>query len=315
MENNLGFKNKNERNEFFIAIAVIVFFIWLFWGLGACNDWLSQGENKSELMSETLGADTDGDGVLDSLDHCPTVVGRAYNYGCPVTDSTHIDTDGDGIIDLEDACIEQYAKTENGCPMESENDKDGDGTPDESDECPEVAGPEERNGCPQDTDGDGVLDIYDNCPEDAGDAQNNGCPDVQAIPVPIPEENVELDTATISEDEAEVLQKAKYGVEFETASSKLKPESKKILDDIAAIMQKHPEAKLSIVGYTDSKGDDNYNLELSRNRAKACAEYLASDGVSAERISWNGMGESNPVAANDTQEGRAKNRRVEFVLE
>ncbi len=314
MENNLGFANKNDRNEFFIAIAVILFFVWLFWGLGECNK-LQERDNENETadVSDTLLPDADGDGVMDSLDHCPDVYGKAYNYGCPVNDSTEIDTDGDGIIDIEDECPQQYAKTENGCPIPDENDTDGDGTPDSEDECPEVAGPVERKGCPLDTDGDGVLDIYDKCPEEVGPSQNDGCPEAAAVPAVAPEKNA--DTVNISKEEAEVLAKATYGVEFETASANLKEESKKILDEIAGILEKHPEAKISIVGYTDSKGDDEYNLKLSKNRAKSCAQHLEKDGVHADRISWSGKGEADPIATNDTEEGRAKNRRVEFVVE
>ncbi len=314
MENNLGFDSKNDRNEFFIAIAVILFFLWLFWGLRACNSWMASDKiSPDAVVSDTLIADADGDGVLDSLDHCPTLEGPAYNYGCPADDSSSIDTDGDGIIDTQDQCPTLYAKTQDGCPAKSDSDRDGDGTPDNQDQCPDVAGPTERKGCPQDTDGDGVIDIYDDCPETKGLADNNGCPQESVIPTPIAE--TAEDTAVVTEEEAEVLQRAKYGVEFETASATLKPQSTVILDDIDAIMTKHPEAKLAIVGHTDSQGDDAYNLQLSKERAHSCATYLQEKGISADRIAWSGKGETSPVATNDTEEGRAKNRRVEFVVE
>ncbi len=314
MENNLGFKTKNERNEFFIAIVVILFFLWLFWGLNACNNWIAGDQISTEtIASDTTLADADGDGVRDSLDHCPTVVGPAYNYGCPADDSSSIDTDGDGIIDTRDLCPTLYAKTTNGCPNKTDDDRDGDGTPDKQDQCPDVAGPEERKGCPQDTDGDGVLDIHDECPETKGKAENNGCPREALIPLEIAE--TQEDTAVVTEEEAELLQRAKYGVEFETASANLKPSSKDILNDIATIMEKHPEAKLTIVGHTDNQGDASYNLNLSQERAHSCATFLEQKGINTERITWSGQGETRPVASNDTEEGRAKNRRVEFVVE
>ncbi len=310
MENNLGFKTKNDRNEFFIAIAVILFFLWLFWGLGACNKWMAGDAITSQ---EATLPDADGDGVLDSLDHCPSTAGPAYNYGCPAEDSSSIDTDGDGIIDTEDECPELYAQTDDGCPAQSDGDSDGDGTPDVQDQCPDTPGPKEHKGCPQDTDGDGVLDIYDDCPETKGLAQNKGCPKENIVPVPVTEPAE--DTPVVTKEEAEVLQKATYGVEFETASAQLKNSSQEILDDIAAIMHKHPEAKLAIVGHTDSQGDDSYNLQLSKERAHSCATYLEQKGISADRITWSGKGETSPVATNDTEDGRAKNRRVEFVVE
>ncbi|HSQ46103.1 MAG TPA: thrombospondin type 3 repeat-containing protein, partial [Lutibacter sp.] len=110
--------------------------------------------------------DTDGDGIVDSKDDCPTVAGLAALNGCP-------DTDGDGIADKDDACPnEKGTKANKGCP-----DTDGDGVVDKDDACPTVAGPSANKGCPwPDTDGDGVLDNVDKCPTVAGPASNNGCP-------------------------------------------------------------------------------------------------------------------------------------------
>ncbi len=111
--------------------------------------------------------DTDGDGIQDSEDKCPTEAGLAIFQGCP-------DTDNDGIIDSEDLCPKDPGTPEyKGCP-----DTDSDGLPDNVDKCPKERGPKENNGCPWlDTDGDGVLDKDDACPKVKGIAALKGCPD------------------------------------------------------------------------------------------------------------------------------------------
>ncbi len=148
---------------------------------------------------------------------------------------------------------------------------------------------------PKDSDGDGIADAFDRCPTIKGIAANNGCP--------------EIDTET-----QEILAIALEGIQFETAKDVLKSESYPILDRVVAIMEKHPEYNMAIEGYTDSSGDDAMNLDLSKRRAKRAMDYLISKGISANRLSSEGFGEANPVASNDTKEGRAKNRRVEFRI-
>lgn len=109
--------------------------------------------------------DTDGDGIADKEDECPTVAGVVAFKGCP-------DTDKDGIKDSEDACPNSPGKKElKGCP-----DTDNDGIADKDDKCPSEAGKKEFGGCP-DTDGDGIMDSADKCPTVAGLAKFNGCPD------------------------------------------------------------------------------------------------------------------------------------------
>jgi outer membrane protein OmpA-like peptidoglycan-associated protein len=113
--------------------------------------------------------DSDGDGVPDNQDDCPTVPGPRENRGCPWPD-----TDGDGVPDREDKCPTVPGPKENqGCPWP---DTDGDGIPDKDDKCPTVPGPKENQGCPLDTDGDGVLDKDDKCPTVPGPKENQGCP-------------------------------------------------------------------------------------------------------------------------------------------
>ena len=103
------------------------------------------------------------------------------------------------------------------------------------------------------------------------------------------------------------------GIRFDVGKATLKPESMGIINTIAEMMEEHPELKFSIEGHTDSDGDADANQKLSEDRANAVKNKLVSMGISADRLSTKGFGESNPVATNDTSEGKANNRRVEFI--
>lgn len=105
-----------------------------------------------------------------------------------------------------------------------------------------------------------------------------------------------------------------YGVYFDFDSAVVKPESKPQLDQIAELLRKEPALKLLITGHTDNKGDFAYNMKLSTERAAAVVAALVSGyGIDPSRLSSAGLGSTSPVAPNDTEEGRAKNRRVELV--
>jgi outer membrane protein OmpA-like peptidoglycan-associated protein len=105
-----------------------------------------------------------------------------------------------------------------------------------------------------------------------------------------------------------------HGIRFATDSDRLKKESAAVLTQVAAGLQKNPNLKLEIDGYTDSVGDAAHNLDLSRRRAQAVASALASQfGIEAARLSVNGFGANRPIASNDTSDGQAANRRVEFL--
>ena len=227
--------------------------------------------------------DTDGDGLHDGRDDCPEQAGAPSMNGCPATD-----TDGDGIADSDDACPEAAGpRATRGCP-----DMDGDGVPDADDRCPEKPGP--YTGCP-DTDGDGVMDAEDRCPEESGLITNKGCPEIE-------------------EEVRDVLNLAMRAVQFETGSANLKSASFAVLDQIATIMGQYRAYELRIGGHTDNVGEAASNQTLSESRAKACFDYLVSKGVAAERMSYAGFGEEQPVADNGTSSGRSLNRRVEFDL-
>jgi len=105
-----------------------------------------------------------------------------------------------------------------------------------------------------------------------------------------------------------------YGIYFDTGKAEVKPESDAALNEIAKLLQQDPQLKLYVVGHTDNVGALASNMDLSRRRAAAVTEVLTTKhGVGAARLSPQGDGPTAPVASNETEEGRAKNRRVELV--
>ena len=106
-----------------------------------------------------------------------------------------------------------------------------------------------------------------------------------------------------------------YGIHFETGQAAIQQESQSLLDDIAAVMKQFPDWRLEIVGHTDAAGDPAQNETLSRARADAVKAALVQRGIEAGRLAAQGVGEAQPVASNDTPDGRALNRRVELVRE
>ena len=103
------------------------------------------------------------------------------------------------------------------------------------------------------------------------------------------------------------------GVLFDFNKATLKPESTPVLQRVLAIAAHAPELKLEVQGHTDNVGDDDYNLRLSRARAAAVRDWLVANGVAGSRLGVNGYGKARPVASNDDDNGRAKNRRVEIA--
>lgn len=277
---------------------------YLFYNIGFTQ---STAKKKKEPVAKTEPAavippDKDGDGIEDSKDDCPDVKGTVK--GCPDSDGDGVadkddacpnekgilngcpDSDGDGIADKEDKCPDAKGIV-NGCP-----DSDGDGVADKDDKCPDVKGT--FSGCP-DSDGDGVGDGDDKCPAVAGKAEENGCPEIKQ----------------------EIIQKVDYAAKnifFRFGSDVLLNRSLMPLNEVVRLLQKDPALQLVIEAHTDSIGTEERNQELSERRAKRVALYFKNKGIDPKRITVQGYGETRPVADNNTNKGRAKNRRVEMKL-
>jgi outer membrane protein OmpA-like peptidoglycan-associated protein len=216
------------------------------------------------------------------------------------------DSDGDGIIDDEDACpevkgVETDDPKTNGCPP----DRDHDGIIDKEDACPDEKGiaddDPKKNGCPppKDTDGDGILDPDDACPNEKGaadpDPKKNGCPK----------------SVRVSEKEVVILEQ----VQFDTGKATIRKVSDDLLDQVAAVLKEHPElTKLEVQGHTDDRGSRAMNDTLSQARANAVMKAMVQRGVAAERLTAKGYGQNQPLDTNTTEEGRQRNRRVQFII-
>ena len=138
-----------------------------------------------------------------------------------------------------------------------------------------------------DSDGDGVIDRLDRCPDTlAGQKVDTyGCPDILLVLT---------------------------GINFKFDSSQIEPDSERILNQAVETLNKASSVDVRIEGHTDSTGSDAYNDKLSHRRANAVRDYLVQHGIAAARLTTDGKGESQPVASNDTADGRYQNRRVEF---
>jgi len=101
---------------------------------------------------------------------------------------------------------------------------------------------------------------------------------------------------------------------FDLNSTTLKPEGAAKLDDLVALLNEYPQANVEVIGYTDTSGSAAYNLKISEKRADSVANALIEKGIDSSRIQVRGEGENNPIASNDTREGRQQNRRVEIIV-
>jgi OOP family OmpA-OmpF porin len=210
------------------------------------------------------------------------------------------DEDGDGVFDALDKCPgtpRGAIVDDQGCPM----DTDGDGVYDGIDDCPGTpkGAKVDKRGCPMDTDGDGVPDGIDRCPNTpAGTTVDQwGC---------TAGETEFLDTGVFTTSD----------ILFAISKLDIEPESYPLLDRIGNSLVQWSKLKIEIGGYTDSSGSADFNQKLSEQRAQAVLDYLVKKFPEIERQQFTakGYGENNPIATNDTKEGRAKNRRVEFKV-
>ncbi|MBN2801836.1 MAG: OmpA family protein [Deltaproteobacteria bacterium] len=236
---------------------------------------------------------------------------------------SELDRDGDGIFDKDDACPDDPEdmngiEDEDGCP---EHDMDGDGIKDQVDKCPLVPedkdGDRDEDGCPEekeyvgsasagpsatsDRDMDRIVDIDDSCPDEPetynGMDDEDGCPD---------QGNVVVTNSSLM-----ILKK----VYFEYNSDKIKEISFSILDEVALTINNNPQITgLQIQGHADSRGNDRYNLKLTKRRAAAVEQYLVKKGVDRSKLNSEGYGEYCPVNPDESEAAWEENRRVEFKV-
>lgn len=259
------------------------------------------------VVSEPKIQDRDGDGILDKDDKCPERPedrdGFQDEDGCP-----ELDNDGDQIRDTDDKCpmdpedVDGF-EDDDGCQDE---DNDNDGILDAQDKCPlvpeDIDDFEDEDGCPEpDNDADGIPDGKDLCPNEPetrnGISDNDGCPDEESV--------------RVVGDKIELDQK----IHFWTNSDRIRAMSYPVLDKLANFLKNHPEyVKVDIEGHADARGQEEFNLDLSRRRAKSILEFLAEHGVSRERLASEGYGASRPLVEGKTEHAWFMNRRVEFVV-
>ncbi len=187
-------------------------------------------------------------------------------------------------------------------PRLGAGDRDGDRVLDRDDYCPDVFGNPPR-GCPQvcidDNDGDGLSNPVDQCPEQP--ESRNGFEDADGCPDEVPPELADL---------SGVME----GINFDTDKATIKAGSKPLIDEAVEVMKKFPKLRVRITGHTDSIGPYRHNVDLSRRRSKSVKRYMVSKGIKERRIETAGLGPDQPIETNDTKEGRAKNRRIEFTI-
>lgn len=142
-----------------------------------------------------------------------------------------------------------------------------------------------------DSDGDGVLDRNDRCPNTLPGAE------VDQYGCVVADQTITLEN-----------------IQFEFNSAKLTPRAEASLNKVVRSLRDQPNTQVEVAGHTDSQGNDSYNLRLSGLRAESVRRYLVQNGVNASRITARGYGETQPVASNATEAGRAQNRRVELTF-
>lgn len=236
------------------------------------GDGCKDGDEVNIYKTNPLNKDTDG----DTLNDCDEI--NKYN-----TNPLSKDTDSDKLMDNEE--VNQYLTN----PTDRDTDNDGL------------------------TDGDEVL-IYKTNPKIAdtdlgsigdGVEVNRGTdplnPNDDLPPAPKPKEEVKIGTVIVLE-----------GINFASGSAEISAGSEAILEKALRSMKDNPEIIVEISGHTDSRGTRAMNMNLSKNRAESVKSWLVNNGIDASRIETEGYGPDKPIDSNDTEEGRLRNRRIEF---
>lgn len=285
------FKNERDRSDFYIALFVIGFFMWLFGFSGLFGKKRHLNILQPKTVKTQITKITKDEPVViketKTVIVPPTV--EAVKHTNIIEEEVILDTDNDGVADDVDECPEVKGSiSTNGCP-----DNDGDGVVDKDDNCPGIVGLVALNGCP-DSDGDGISDKMDRCPERAGTKANNGCPEIK-------------------KEVFERINLAGKSIQFHSASSNIKRSSYVSLNKIVSEIKNHPAVNVTIEGHTDATGNADANLTLSQERADAVRAYLLKQGLK-NNVTAQGFGQTKPVATNKTKAGRYQNRRVEIKL-
>jgi len=273
--------DKHMHLGFNLGGGVLVPIGWNGWALRL--DARVQPQSNSESVSTDTGYPDDKSLLVDYV----------FNLGLQIPMTVFFERP---VAVAEPECPVAVVNAETG-RKDCVTDSDSDGVDDPTDECPGTpAGTEvDRKGCPKakvstDDDGDGVENDDDKCP-----GTQKGL--------------------KVNDEGCVVAQKTSLsGVTFQPNSSKLTSEGRTTLDGVAETLKGQEDLKVEIAGHTDAVGSDAYNTLLSQQRADAVRTYLTGKGIEGERMTAVGYGEAEPVASNDTEEGRRANRRVEFRI-
>ena len=279
--------------RFFIPVSIAA----LAFLLSACSMTGDRQYETCIVGISTLGG-TAGAVVSGGSGAVPGVAAGAAASALLCKNPEPADRDGDGVSDDRDACpgtAAGAAVDSRGCALDS----DGDGVPDHRDACPGSASgvSVDSRGCalPSDNldeDGDGVADGGDRCPGTPAGVQVDrlGCPVAEEVMLSIDR------------------------LQFAFDSAQLNADARRALDAALSVIRSHASVKLDVVGHTDATGPDDYNLRLSQRRAQAAVDYLVGRGIDREQLRAVGRGESDPIASNDSEDGRERNRRVDLVV-
>jgi outer membrane protein OmpA-like peptidoglycan-associated protein len=278
--------------------------------------------------------DKDGDGVTDLKDDCPDEIGLAIFNGCP-------DRDSDGVMDRIDDCPDNKGLVQyNGCP-----DTDGDNIMDKVDQCPTVYGIAELKGCPAaeltyfnvETQVEKVKHVggvysYVSAVETKTakfKLEGYNTDTLKTVFVTAPNlrgKNAyreadgffrfakEAEVVILKEEEKQVMKKAFENLEYKTNSDVILSTSFSSLDELAKLMEMNSTWKLRISGHTDNVGPREANVGLSKRRSESVKTYLMTKGIASDRFEVLYFGPDKPIAPNNTEDGRARNRRVEMLI-